>query len=205
MEKSIVPSKIRLSARDKVLDASVRLFSEVGYFRTSVPDIVRVSGVSIGSIYHHFKDKQGIAVALYNELTKRVGDDLERIESEHETTKNQCRAVIEFLFELTEKEPHTMEFMIYSKHREFLPDHMPICPSKPMARLRELVALGIDRGEIRDMDPFVAASAIYGATFRVIQLRLDGLIPMPITYYLDEVWECSWRSITPDVVPTNEL
>ncbi|MBX3704195.1 MAG: helix-turn-helix transcriptional regulator [Steroidobacteraceae bacterium] len=40
------------------------LFVERGYFGTSVHDIVGASNVSIGSIYHHFGDKAGIARAL---------------------------------------------------------------------------------------------------------------------------------------------
>ena len=54
--------------RQQVLDAVLTLFSERGYFATTVQDISSESGVSVGSIYHHFGDKEGIARSLYHML-----------------------------------------------------------------------------------------------------------------------------------------
>lgn len=44
----------------QILSATLLLFTRQGYFNTSVHDIARESEVSIGSIYHHFKDKEGV-------------------------------------------------------------------------------------------------------------------------------------------------
>ena len=183
------------SARQKVLNAAVRLFSEVGYFNTSIPDIVRASKVSTGSIYHHFGDKEGIARALFDQLTERLSTALSDIEVHHKTTAERCRAILALLFQITEDEPHVMEFMLYAKHKEFLPDQAPICSSVPMSRMRELVAIGIARGEVRDIDPTIAAASIYGPAIRMVQLRLDGIIDRPLFGALDELWACSWRAI----------
>lgn len=49
----------------KVLDAALRLFDSVGYSATTIEDIRLQSEVSIGSIYHHFGNKEGIAGELY--------------------------------------------------------------------------------------------------------------------------------------------
>jgi AcrR family transcriptional regulator len=49
----------------KVLDAALRLFDMQGYSATTVEDIRIQSQVSVGSIYHHFGNKEGIAGALY--------------------------------------------------------------------------------------------------------------------------------------------
>jgi AcrR family transcriptional regulator len=53
--------------RDRVLDAALGLFDGVGYSATTIEDIRLQSEVSIGSIYHHFGNKEGIAGALYVE------------------------------------------------------------------------------------------------------------------------------------------
>ena len=55
-----------------VMQAAIHLFTKQGYFNTSVPDIVRESGVSTGSIYHHFGDKEGIAKTLFKMLVARM-------------------------------------------------------------------------------------------------------------------------------------
>jgi AcrR family transcriptional regulator len=51
--------------RDVILEAALAEFVKHGVAGSSIEDIRRRSGASIGSIYHHFGDKEGIAGALY--------------------------------------------------------------------------------------------------------------------------------------------
>ena len=180
----------------KILSATLVLFSQKGYFSTSVRDISRESGVSIGSIYHHFKDKEGVAKAMYNHLLDRIQTDLSAIYTDNTTAHDRCFAVIAFLFNITEQEPDVMEFMLYSKHRDFLPDENPICSSKPFELMRLMVKDGMTSGEVQEMDIMVASSCLFGAAIRLITSRLDGLIDNPLPEYLESVWSCSWKSVS---------
>ena len=99
------------------------------------------------------------------------------------------------LFEMTEAEPLVMDFMLYAKHKEFLPDEKPICSSKPFELMRTIVAAGMDAGEIRRMDVMVASTSLFGVPIRMIVARLDGVLQAPLPRYLDEGWSCAWRSI----------
>ena len=65
-------NKQKRNVPEQVLGTAIRLFTDQGYFNTSIPDIVRESGVSTGSIYHHFGDKEGVAIALFNNLVERM-------------------------------------------------------------------------------------------------------------------------------------
>jgi AcrR family transcriptional regulator len=51
--------------RQEILDAALRGFAEKGLAGTTVEEVRERSGASVGSIYHHFGDKEGIAAALY--------------------------------------------------------------------------------------------------------------------------------------------
>jgi AcrR family transcriptional regulator len=51
-------------ARAAVLDAAVRLFDARGYAAVSIGDLTAASGVSNGSIYHHFSSKEGVLATL---------------------------------------------------------------------------------------------------------------------------------------------
>lgn len=53
------------STRDLILGAALAAFDEAGYGSTSMSDIRRVTGVSTGSLYHHFPGKQQLAAALF--------------------------------------------------------------------------------------------------------------------------------------------
>jgi AcrR family transcriptional regulator len=51
--------------KQEILDAALRGFAEKGLAGTTVEEVRERSGASVGSIYHHFGDKEGIAAALY--------------------------------------------------------------------------------------------------------------------------------------------
>ncbi|MEA3264419.1 MAG: TetR/AcrR family transcriptional regulator [Pseudomonadota bacterium] len=52
------------SARDKLLEAGVRLVREQGFAATSVDDLCRAAGVTKGAFFHHFASKEALGVAL---------------------------------------------------------------------------------------------------------------------------------------------
>lgn len=185
----------RSIAPELVLDTALRLFSRRGYFNTSVHDIASEAGVSIGSIYHHFGDKEGIARAMFRAVVERLESAVAAIEARHATAHDRCRAVIQLLFRLAETEPELVEFMLHAKHREFMPDEKPMCSSRPFAQMRAMVADGMAAGEIRQMDPLVAAAAVFGGALRLIHLRLDGILERPLDGSLDEIWAAAWASV----------
>ena len=183
------------TAREKVLSTALSLFTSKGYFSTSMRDITRESSVSTGSVYHHFKDKEGVAAALYQSLIERMRSSLQEIIDHHESAHDQCRAVIELLFSITEEEPETMNFMLYTKHREFLPTEQPVCSSEPFEIMRSMVEFGMDNDEIERRDILVASTCLFGGAIRMITSKLDGILERPLDDYLDDVWTCSWRAV----------
>lgn len=185
-----------LSTREQVLRTALHLFTEHGYFNTSVHDIARAAKVSIGSIYHHFKDKEGIAKALFEQLVTRMGAAFDAIEGAHQTAHDRCRAVVELLFKIAEEEPEVMAYMLHAQHQEFMPGQMPVCSSRPFTQMRAMVGAGMKTGEVLRIDPLVAATCLFGGPIRMISLRLDGILENPLPQYLDEVWSASWRSVS---------
>jgi len=184
-----------MDPRDRVLATALRLFTRKGYFSTSMRDITRESAVSTGSVYHYFKDKEGVAAALYQSMIERMRDALQQIDSEHGTAHDRCRAIIALLFRLTEEEPEVMHYMLYTRHVEFLPQERPVCSSEPFELMRAMVQAGIEAGEIEAMDVLVASTCLFGGAIRMITSRLDGIVDKPLDEYLDEVWACSWRAV----------
>jgi AcrR family transcriptional regulator len=180
---------------ERIIGAALQLFTQRGYFNTSVPDVARTAQVSVGSIYHHFKDKEDVARSLYQGLVERLQQTLSDIAQTHATAHDRCRAVMAMLFELTESDRDAMDFMLYAKHREFLPDERPVCSSRPFETMRAFVQEGMDNGEIRHMDVMVATSCLFGGAIRLITARLDGVLAEPLPDRLDAVWECAWRGV----------
>ena len=62
----MTPPEPRPDARHRViLDAALALFLETGVEAASIEDVRRRSGASVGSLYHRFGSKEGIAAAVY--------------------------------------------------------------------------------------------------------------------------------------------
>lgn len=53
--------------RKQILDASLRLFSERGFARTTVRDIARAASITDAAIYYHFQSKRDLLQALVEE------------------------------------------------------------------------------------------------------------------------------------------
>ena len=63
-----------------ILDVAYRLFMEKGYEHTSIQDIIdHLGGLSKGAIYHHFKSKEDILVAVSDKMTEESNKMLEDI------------------------------------------------------------------------------------------------------------------------------
>jgi AcrR family transcriptional regulator len=53
--------------RKAILQAALTLFLDKGFTDTTMEDIRQLSGASTGSIYHHFSNKESIALDIYRE------------------------------------------------------------------------------------------------------------------------------------------
>lgn len=88
-----------------------------------------------------------------------------------------------------------MQYLLYAKHKEFMPDEKPVCSSRPFSLMKNMVVEGIERGEILKMDPNVAAVSIFGGAIRLLFLRMDGVLEDKLSNYLNQIWDCAWRSV----------
>lgn len=69
--------------RQQILDASLRLFSERGFARTTVRDIARLAGITDAAIYYHFDSKREVLEALVEERGFVTSlQDLEQFEAD---------------------------------------------------------------------------------------------------------------------------
>lgn len=67
-----VPKQNRsIQNRDKILKAGLKLFSEKGYYDTTTNEIAKVAGVSIGSLYSYFNDKDAIFLSILDNYHKK--------------------------------------------------------------------------------------------------------------------------------------
>lgn len=75
---------------DLILAVSTQMFTEKGYEKTSIQDIIDELGMSKGAIYHHFKSKEDILSAVMEKELGRAEDMfMELIQNTHAPNARQ--------------------------------------------------------------------------------------------------------------------
>jgi AcrR family transcriptional regulator len=64
--------------RQALLAAAREVFAEQGFQATRTEEIVRRAGLTRGALYHHFRDKEDLFRAVYEDLTHEVARSLRR-------------------------------------------------------------------------------------------------------------------------------
>jgi AcrR family transcriptional regulator len=62
----------KVATRERILEGALDVFARKGYHRASVDDIVRASGTSKGAVYHHFRNKEAVFLALVDDFSARL-------------------------------------------------------------------------------------------------------------------------------------
>ena len=182
-------------AKKKIFEFCIREFARAGYANVSIRNISKGAGISIGAIYYYFSSKEQIGQFLYDKTTEIILNKIRLGIQKAPNDKEALRSIIYNLFDMSEKEPHLIEFILYVKHKEFLPDAPPICSSKPFEFIKNFIKEKIDSGVFRDMDIVIASALIMGPVIRIIQLRMDNILKNDIRLYTESLLNGIVKSI----------
>ncbi|MEU8248746.1 TetR/AcrR family transcriptional regulator [Nonomuraea sp. NPDC048916] len=80
------------STRDALLRAAREVFLAKGYGEATVADIVEASGISVGSLYHHFGGKPGLFLALWEQFMRGQEERTSRATRASEGTQERFLA-----------------------------------------------------------------------------------------------------------------
>jgi len=138
------------SARERLLESAKRLFSQKGYYATSVEDIVESAGLSKGAFYFYFKSKEELFKSLVEEMhlsiVKRLESFLERDLPLEDTLIEHAKVFLEDIYQ-NRHIAQIFLFQLVGTNEEFRELYYT-----KMSHLRELLARmvgrAIQRGEI---------------------------------------------------------
>jgi AcrR family transcriptional regulator len=112
-----MPISPRTGAAAAVLDAAADLFDRRSFAAVSINDLTAASGVSNGSIYHHFGAKDGVLAALVLDALAGYQDGLVAVLADHaDDAAGGVRAAVAFELRWFEAEPRSARLII--AHRD---------------------------------------------------------------------------------------
>ncbi len=179
----------------QVVKVARTLFVTRGYHNVSIPLLVQESGVSIGAIYHHFTNKEGVARIVHEQTLEHFQTQLHEHLQPYSGTHEKLLAFVRLVFQVTEEDPEVMEYMLLMKHGEFLTDVPPICSTRPFRKVQEIIEEGMNLGELRQGDSFLATVAFTGVITRAVELRLFGVITENLETVTDALMRHAWACL----------
>jgi AcrR family transcriptional regulator len=184
--------------RQKILDAAIDVFSEVGYGAAARGEIIERSGMTKGALYHHFDSMESVASAVIDEGAKLV---LAAVASISEPSSPGLENIVHGTFAVadlfaSDKVARIAEQLILGRG-EFNEVAAGLYATWLEATTVE-VRRAIAEGDLRaDLDPDVVSESIFGAMFgtRLLSQATQG---SDLTERLTRMWELLLPAIVAD-------
>lgn len=194
--------------QDSLLDAAEALFSEMGADATSVADVAARAGCSVGSLYHHFRDKKALLYALFDRMREQyretTRDAVDPARWEGASVADILRGYLEFSLETGRERPGFKRAGLEASRND------PALRER-FAELRSELNRGLSdlllarRDEIGHPDPLLATGFVLDQLGSMLKTRLDEvLMPTQLATRADEVFvrealhsACAYLQVVP--------
>jgi AcrR family transcriptional regulator len=144
------PKRDGALTRQKLLRAALDLFTTVGYWATTTPEIAARAGVAEGTIYRHFSGKEDLLNAAYREAQTW---GLELIKGEVGDTsagpRNRLLGVGQRLVRAAESDPALTRMLLRRRDQHYLDDGGRAAAREFRETLQQLIAGGKSDGLVR--------------------------------------------------------
>ncbi len=166
-----------------ILNAAERLFSENGFFKTSMAEIAESSEFAIGTVYQFFKSKDEIYISLIENKMEDYAELMQTRLAEVTSSSEKLQAVIRTKLEYFEQNRNF--FRIYVSEwagfewtvKSALGEGCWKRYQEQLDLVEDILHRGIQTGEFRQVNPKEAAFALHGMLNSTIYLWI--LQPTP--------------------------
>jgi len=163
------PSEVRhsltrkgLATRAAILDKAHQVFKDTGYYGTSISEITRRCGVSMGNFYQYFKNKEQVFLELSDLILSRFVARAEILASTQGAFEKRLEEAIRLLHE------HTCENFAFHRilGESELTDRVTIAYYEAIARhYRDFFRREAQAGNLRPLDPNMIAYGLIGICY----------------------------------------
>lgn len=165
--------------RLQIVEAAIRVFTRKGFRKATMPDIAAEAGLSVGGVYWYYKGKDEIVSAI---LERAFGEDFGALAELLSADAPAAGRLLSFVAAYADSfdqwlwmNPIGAEFYGEAAHDEKVRAVILRYIDRYRQALAALIGQGVQRGEFRAVDPFVAATALLGLEEGLgLLLAVDG-------------------------------
>jgi AcrR family transcriptional regulator len=188
------------SRRAAILAAALAEFTTHGVAGASIDDIRRRSGASVGSIYHHFGGKEGVAGALYIEGLGDYQDGFLATLRNAASTKDGVEEAVLHHAEWVSSHRELARFLLLGRDARLV-----VGAELPLRELNRRFFLAVGRwtrprvraGELRRLEPELMTALWIGPSQELARHWLAGRSRVSPLQAAAMLGDAAWRCLTP--------
>jgi AcrR family transcriptional regulator len=162
--------------RDRIVDASLRLFVSQGIAGTTTRDIAKEAEIAEGTIYRHFESKEALAAEIFMETFKPLSHALVLLEGAEGPVLERIGRTVDHFYRLFDEDPTRWVYvMTYQTGRQ---SKLPPGTPTPFTLMLKMLKEGTASGELRDLDADLHTQVVLGMITQpamgIVYDELDG-------------------------------
>jgi AcrR family transcriptional regulator len=182
----------------RLLDAALAVFVKHRKSGYTVHAVVAESGISLGSLYHHFGSMDGLSAALYSRCMASLLDFIAASVEKVQSPRAAISAIVCAYLEFTARERSSAMFVHAAPSERFLPAHAAAIAADKAPRL-ERIALAlrphVRSGAIVALPEPLLEMLIIGPVAEIARRWLAGAPGIDLEEATRLVPERIWRSV----------
>jgi len=186
------------ATRRAILKAALECFADKGFAETTLDDVRKRSGISIGSIYHHFGSKEQIGGALYLEGLRDYQQSITSALRQSSEARSAIRGIVISHLEWVRTNPAWSEYLFENRRTKFVAAIELRIRQLNQVAFREWTSLLYkyqQRGEIMRLPLDITVSILIGPAQQFARMWLGRRAKIDIEAATTALAHAAWRSI----------
>jgi AcrR family transcriptional regulator len=175
----------------RIARTALNLFVEKGFDGTTIRDIASAAQIAEGTLYRHYAGKDALAWELFSQNFTAFALELQRLQSGQATLRAKLEAMVRQFCTFFDRDPVLFSYLLLAQHGQ-LQKVTPDMPN-PVEVLRQVLAGGMDRGEIPAGDPELAAALVLGIVLQVAIFKIYQRLTQNLTSLAEVLVAACWR------------
>lgn len=188
----------RADTKRQILRTALALFNSQGIEATTIDTVRAESQSSVGSIYHHFGNKEGLVAALYMAAL----DDQARLRDAYlagiASTQAWVHALVHSYVDWVVSEPDWARFQYQARHsvaQGAFSEQLKEANLARSAQLREWFSDASQREALLDLPRELIPSLIIGPAENYCRAWLSARVKQSPEAYREQLAEAAWRAV----------
>ena len=183
----------------EIMKTALNLFAKNGFYNTTIADIAKEMGMSVGNMYNYFPSKESLAKELLIYTSKLFGEELKKINEMDISSREKIKKIVGLYFKKAKSEPELVDYFmrVYLSNKEIFNNGCEgmLCVSSFVTEIMIFFEEGVREQELKNQDFFTAFGLFMGYLGGLVFLYREGILGKDIEEYIDGVSENIYNAL----------